>query len=238
MKLLKSVSKVLMAGALITALPYNAFAKSPEKQDFDYVALGDSLAAGITPYNQDGLGYPEYLEQRFKQSQYNINLDNLGVPGYTSTHLVANINNTNIQESIKDAELVTIGIGANDLLGALKLNPALVGSAIVNVKNNLQTILTTIKQLNPNAKVYVMGYYNPFPYLSAEEQASLLPLLSSLNNVIQLTTVSNGYSFVQTEKVIAKKYETYLPIPENIHLSEEGYKTIAKEFWKVIDKDK
>ncbi|MGM0875750.1 MAG: hypothetical protein ACQEWV_13365 [Bacillota bacterium] len=41
-----------------------------------------------------------------------------------------------------------------------------------------------------------------------------------------------------TEKIIAKNYETYLPNPEKIHLNQEGYQLVAKEFWKNIDKSK
>jgi hypothetical protein len=41
--------------------------------------------------------------------------------------------------------------------------------------------LKTIDQLNPNVKVYVMGYYNPFPYLLNEHQKPLLSLLDTLN---------------------------------------------------------
>ncbi len=43
--------------------------------------------------------------------------------------------------------------------------------------------------------------------------------------------------YVPTEKVISKHYEEYLPNPQDIHLSLEGYRTVAKEFWKAIMKN-
>lgn len=239
MKITKNASKFLIVSALLTAFPFSASAKETEKLPIDYVALGDSLAAGITPTGENDLGYPEYLEARFEKSNYEVSLSNLGVPGYTSTDLLKKVlNDTGTQQLIKDSELITIDIGANDLLVALGSgkNPAL---EINKVYLNLTTILATIKQLNSNTEVYVMGYYNAFPYRSIEEQAFLLPLLNSLNDAIQLTSVASGYTFVPTEKVIAKNNEDYLPpdLKENIHLTLQGYQIIAKEFWKAIDND-
>ena len=37
-------------------------------------------------------------------------------------------------------------------------------TALMEVGQNLAQILTTIKTLNPIVDIYVMGYYNPFPY--------------------------------------------------------------------------
>lgn len=236
MKTLKKFSSMLLAGALVAVIPLSASAKEIEKKQFDYLALGDSLAVGITPFGQDGLGYPDYLKQRFEQSNYLVNLTNLGVSGDTSFHLVANVgSNLATQQAIRDSELITIDIGANDLIGTLLTNPALLGTAVTNVKNNLNVTLQTIKVLNPRADVYVMGYYNPLPHLPEAQQAQLLPFLDALNGAIEADTVANGYTFVETNKIIAKKVDRYLPNPQDIHLSTEGYQILAKEFWKAID---
>lgn len=235
MIVIKKLSKILIVVALLTALPLGVLA---HEKEIDYVALGDSLAAGYTPDYGIDMGYPEYLAKRFEQSQYTVDLKNFGVGGYTSHHLLGDIiYNPTVQAAIREAELVTIDIGANDLLGALRVNPALVGSALQSVTINIHTILMTIDQLNPNAKVYVMGYYNPFPHWPMEQQVMFLPLLDTLNSIIQSAAVSNGDTFVPTEKVIAKKHVKYLTNPTDIHLSKEGYQVLAKEFWKAIDSE-
>lgn len=198
-----------------------------------YVALGDSLAAGWTPYGKKGPGYGEFLEDRFEQSQYTVDFDNYGVPGYTSSQLIKQLSEVeSVREAVRQAEIITIDIGANDLLRALKTDNT--AQALVTVRKNLDAILATIDSLNPSVKVYVMGYYNPFPYLPEEQQASLLNLLSVLNDIIKTQSSLNGDVYVATDRVIAKHYEEYLPNPEDIHLSLEGYQTIAKEFWKAI----
>jgi lysophospholipase L1-like esterase len=238
MKMSRKFSSLVLALALLAALPFTIYAKAPEKKVIDYVALGDSLAAGMTPTGGIDLGYPDFLKNRFEQSQYTVGFNNFGVPGYTSVQLKNDVlTNVNVQSKIKQAEFITIDIGSNDLLKVLN-NPAQIPATMYGVGVNYQTILGAIDQLNPDAKVYVMGYYNPFPYLPQAQQAQLLPLLDALNQTIEDRAAANGDTFVPTADIIAKHYETYLPNPSNIHLSLEGYQLVAKEFWKNIDKSK
>jgi lysophospholipase L1-like esterase len=233
LKVRKKVSSILVVGALLVSLPFNVLARESKKEPMQYVALGDSLAAGQTPYQKLDKGYADFLTERFEQSNYEVTLSNFGVSGYTSAHVSAQLGNVNVRNSIAEAEYVTLDIGANDLLGALKfgIDP---GMALDSVKANLAFILSEIDKLNPNVEVYVMGYYNPFPYLSEEQQTQLLPLLDALNQTIEQVSSFYGDEFVPTEKVIEKHETEYLPNPSDIHLSPEGYQVVAKEFWKKI----
>ncbi|MBS8265701.1 hypothetical protein DYI25_14840 [Mesobacillus boroniphilus] len=234
----KKIASLFLTGTLLVGLPGGVFAKQ-ENKVVDLTVLGDSLAAGSTPYKKEGKGYGEFLKERFEQSQYTGELDNHGVPGYFSWQLLNDVRTKDdVRQSIQHAEVIVMDIGANDLLKALYTNDLeLVQVALGKVQNNLSLILKTIDELNPDADVYVMGYYNPFPYYPEEQQASLMPMLKELNKVIEEVSEVNGDTFVTTEKVIAKHYEDYLPNPADIHLSEEGYKTVAMEFWKAIDEN-
>ncbi|MDT8858906.1 GDSL-type esterase/lipase family protein [Alkalihalobacillus sp. MEB130] len=236
----KKLTMLLFVFVLLTSLPMTTLAKGPEKKAIHYVALGDSLAWGMSPFQPSikGLGYPEYLKSRFEQSQYKVKFLNLGYPGLTSQLLQRGIDiDPLVVSEIQKADLITISIGANDIL-PVRTAPEEVYIALNNLETNLQSILSTIKTRNPNANVYVMGYYNPFPYAPQDHQPALLQLLASLNQKIEAVTTANDYTYIPTDKVISKNYETYLPNPENIHLSEEGYQAVAKEFWKKIDKSK
>ncbi|WP_043932431.1 GDSL-type esterase/lipase family protein [Bacillus sp. EB01] len=173
MKLNRLISSSLIISSLILSLPFAASAKNAVKKDFDYVALGDSLAAGRTPYGEHKDGYVDYLSDRFVQSQYKIELDNYGVSGYRTTNILNELTNqanpkyNSLRASIKDAELVTIDIGANDLLAKLEdiqKNPSLATSVLQTIGGNLHLILSQIDSFNDNTKVYVMGYYNPYPH--------------------------------------------------------------------------
>lgn len=247
MKIRKSFASALIVCSLFVSIPFTASANNIKKEQFDYVALGDSLAAGRTPYGGHENGYVNYLANRFEQSQYNVELDNFGVSGYRTTHILneilnpANVKYKSLRESIGNAELVTIDIGANDLLAslaAIQQNPALTPTVLKGIGENLFLILREIDKINPDTKVYVMGYYNPFPHLPEQQQAALMPLLDALNQTIQTVATMNGDIFVPTAKVIEKHEKEYLPNPADIHLDLEGYQVVAKEFWKAIQKNK
>lgn len=247
MKIRKSLASAMILSSLLVSIPFTASAKNINKEHLDYVALGDSLAAGRTPYRLEQDGYVDYLASRFDQSQFNVELANYGMSGYRTTHIVNELLNplnpkyTSIRESIRNAELVTIDIGANDLLAKLaeiQQNPAVAPSVLTGIGENLYAILREIDSINPDTKVYVMGYYNPFPHYPEEQQTALLPLLDALNQTIQSVAMMNGDIFVPTAKVIEKHEKEYLPNPYDIHLNLEGYQVVAKEFWKAIQKNK
>jgi len=225
-------------------------------QPIDYLALGDSLAAGVSPNNELGKGYADYLSMAMLEigalKTYN---KGFSYPGYKTTDVLNDIKlnvtkdiygigfeekTAKLQQSIKDAEVITISVGANDVLPLFKHDPT-TGKAIIDQKmalttlqqvgTNYKSIMAQINEINPDAQVYVMGYYNPFPYLSEDLQPLLKQLLDMLNKAITTGLVGTQAIFVPTGDLIASEYKTYLPNPENIHLSEAGYKKVTEQFW-------
>lgn len=107
-------------------------------------------------------------------------------------------------------------------------------STIANVGQNLEQTIATIQQANPNVHIYVLGYYNALPYLPANLQQIILPLINALNQEIQETTTATGSMFVPTFAFFEKNYETYLPNKFDIHPNNEGYQVIAGAFMSKI----
>lgn len=253
-KISKKFKSLVLVGALLVSLPISVLAGSPEKKVIDYVALGDSLAFGIMPDGKPGVGYPVYLNQRFQQSQYTVDFYNYAEPKFTTVDVLTKVLPDSEKASdIGEAEFITIDIGANDILPLL--NSYLTGiplpapynriattqdilNAVPVIGGNINTILKEIDRISPNAKVYVMGYYNPIPHIAPEQQPLIEDLLGMFNDAIETAAILNGDTFVPTARIITKDNDTYLPNPANIHLSPEGYQLVAKEFWKNIDKSK
>lgn len=222
----------------------------------DYLAIGDSLAAGVTPNNDIGKGYADFLAESIHEigalKSFN---KGFSYPGYKTTDVLNDIQQNvtkdiygigfeektaKLQQSIKDTEVITISAGANDILPLFKQDPT-TGKASINQKMalttlqqvgiNYKSIMAQINQINPDAQVYVMGYYNPFPYMSEDVQPLLKQLLDMLNKAITTGVEGTQAIFVPTGDIIASNYKTYLPNPENIHLSEAGYKKVTEQFW-------
>ena len=225
-------------------------------QPIDYLAIGDSLAAGVSPNNELGKGYADYLSVAMMEigalKTYN---KGFSYPGYKTIDVLNDIKlnvtkdiygigfeekTAKLHQSIKDAEVITISVGANDILPLFKQDPT-TGKATIDQKmalttlqqvgTNYKSIMAQINEINPDAQVYVMGYYNPFPYLSEDLQPLLKQLLDMLNKAITTGLVGTQAIFVPTGELIASDYKTYLPNPENIHLSEAGYKKVTEQFW-------
>ncbi|WP_223594053.1 GDSL-type esterase/lipase family protein [Neobacillus bataviensis] len=211
----------------------------------NYVALGDSLAAEMTPDGQDRLpvngvdldwGYPNYIAANFAKSYQLLDFANFGVSGYTTDNILADLEREDVQQEIQKATHLTLDIGANDLLPVVQKDPVQAPAAIAAIAGKISTILSTIDKLNPNVKVYVMGYYNPFPYMADPVQKEQLnQLLQAFNAQIQAQATQHGDTFVPTAQVInVSNFEEYITNPHNIHLSLLGYQVVAGEFWKVM----
>lgn len=254
MKKLKKLCCAFVVGCTVALAPLAAFAAENDK--LDYLALGDSLAAGMTPYQTHEKGYPDYLTSQLNKvgmlSSFN---KDFAVSGYTTADILADIeankavpdgsgNTTDIQSAIANAEIITLDAGANDVLRQIEfdlekmeavVDPVKVNGAITAAGLNTNTILAKIKRLNPNADVYVMGYYNPFPVLPAQYEMQFQLLLNSLNQTIQHTVHVHGATFVPTVDVFAEHGSAFLPNPLDIHPNQDGYLAIANAFWRTLD---
>jgi len=147
------------------------------------------------------------------------------------------------REAVRKADIITISAGANDMLHAVKVNKTNhtlnfnkdnAARMLNEAGENLVEIQMLIKALNPDAQIYVMGYYNPFPYLPKEARPEISKLLDELNRNIEQSTIHCGTVFVPTRSVIARDYQKYIPNPKNIHLSLAGYAQVAGQFWKEV----
>ena len=107
-------------------------------------------------------------------------------------------------------------------------------SKIPVVGENMVQILGAVKQINPEAKIYVMGYYNALPYLSDSTQEVTVPLIEGLNHAIEQAVEAMGAVFVPTFNAFEGNYQEYLPDPTDVHPSEEGYVALGIEFMKKI----
>lgn len=245
----------------LVSVPLNAFAAETDTSEpswsvpIRYVALGDSLAFGINSDGGIGLGYADFLAQSLSSTgQLKSSNKGFSFPGYTSFDVLSDLKlnvkkpvigighdmqSAQAHESIKEANIITISVGANDILPYFKIDPKTakptidlvgLGTALEKVGVNYNQLLKLIYDLNPNAQVYIMEYYNSFPHLAPELQPQINQLVVGLNTAIKLGMKGTNASFVPTQEKIASDFKTYLPNPANIHLSEAGHKVVAESF--------
>lgn len=243
---------ILFLLMLLTVSPIQAFADTDEESHVSYVALGDSLAAGVlnTPDFERGKGYPEFIQEGIEmKTGSDVQLTNEGFPGFTSEDVLDQLtaNEDNIMDALADADMITLDVGANDLLQAVdieNIDPTDPDSmqqaiedataAITQISTNMTAILDDIQSVNPDAPIYVMGYYNAKPYLE-DMQDMVVMVMGIMNDTIESVADNGGASYVPTFAAFEGKYATYLPNPNNIHPTEAGYAVIADLFLEQID---
>ena len=108
----KRILSMLLALCLaLSLLPASALAAGGEQKS--YVALGDSITTG---YGLDEA--QSFAEQIAEQEGYTLN-DSLASDGATSTDLLEVVKSEANADTLKNADLITITIGGNDLMNAL-----------------------------------------------------------------------------------------------------------------------
>jgi lysophospholipase L1-like esterase len=176
-----AVATVAMAGAA-PALAANKTTKTPHSY---YLSLGDSLAQGVQP-NKSGAsvetneGYPNQLYTALHSSNPTLKLVKLGCPGETTgTMINGGICTYSDGSQLKQAaaflsshkgqvQLVTIDIGANDILPCVAL-PTLkkiaqcLSKVFPVLETNLGTIMATLTAANGSSLPTTIGmnYYDP-----------------------------------------------------------------------------
>lgn len=219
-----------------------------------YVALGDSLAAGMIQDASIGKGYADSLAEMLEEDELLASYNKgFAYPGYKTTNILAELKENikkpssttgevvALRDEIAKADVITLSIGANDVLSNVKRDEAgnftfdamQILAASKTMAKNVDAILKEITAINPSADVFVMGYYNPFPY-ATEYTAQFNQLVTVLDNEVKKIVEANKMGFVEVVDVLAADTKAYMPNPLNIHPSEAGYAAIAVQFAGIV----
>jgi len=214
---------------------------SANVEKINYLSLGDSLAAGWSPDKKIDNGFSDYAAAYLKEKNLLGSYSKaFAVPGDKTEDVLGDLKtNEQLREAVKSANTITLSAGANDLLKEAKLDPVnkvlildetTVPATLQKVAANYTVILQTIKEMNPNAKVFVMGYYFPFPYLADTQKPKLIELTKTLNTIIKASSAAQGATFVEVFEKFGEDTKKYLPNPLDIHPNAEGYKLMSEAF--------
>ena len=123
---------VLLGIALFVSIGVFIIYKETYKEEYNYVVLGDSLSAGRNPYGVDDYGYTDYVKDYLKKEDKLANYLSYAVSGYTTEDVKNDINlnrsiidnnkSIGIKKALRESDIVTISIGANDFLKDFNLS--------------------------------------------------------------------------------------------------------------------
>ncbi len=208
------------------------------KQKLNYIALGDSVAEGRNPYGETGYGYADYFYQQLKENGKIKNYTKkYSHSGYTTTDVINDIiRDGNIKRDLRESDLVTISIGANDFLHSINLKNVDIGNIALyrkNIESIFPSIDDCIKEVRKYAqnKIYIIGYYNPVPFLFNMGEEQVDNLFDYIDKEYQKIADKYNCTYISNYELF-KEHPEYLPNPMDIHPNLKGYEAMAEKLYE------
>lgn len=240
--------KKLLFCAFMCIIIYLIYATFASKQ-FTYISLGDSLALGENAYGDVQYGYSDYIASYLKRNDllafYSKDFAKSGARIQDVSNMILK-NETIVMEKeryvltelLRNADLVTLSIGANDVLSELALTS--LDLSLVKEEVLLEKVDKTIEELDAllmllkkstRGEVLLIGYYNPF-----NENAKVKRIFSYFENAYQEVARKHHVTYIQTSTLF-KNHSDYLLNPFNIHPGSKGYSAIANQVITYLEEN-
>jgi len=211
-----------------------ASAKGPKnlfkKKDARVVAIGDSLTQGVGDSTKSG-GYIGFLDREVNNSETKVQFDNFGHAGDRTDQLLKKIRDPKVSTAIGDADVVLITIGANDIMKVIKQNVTNLDYEDFKAERKqydkrLHKIFEALQRINPDADIYLLGFYNPFLkyFHDIPELNSIVKMWNSTSKAA--TNDNKQLHYIPTKDLFDDSDEN-LFYEDNFHPNDRGYELMA-----------
>ena len=185
------------------------------------IILGDSLARGAG--DERGLGISGRLDEELKRRGIRARRTfNIGINGARTSDLLRQLEAANVQELLRQSNVVVISIGGNDLWGGADWRsapPPDPEKAMKDVLERIATVVERVRASNPNARIFFVGLYSPMGKV-------LSPYVTRWNaRMLERFGGDPDFTLVQTADLFSHRDRLSL---DRFHPSGEGYELIAR----------
>ena len=218
---MKKIFLFLILSVIISIIIYDY----TKNKKLDILIIGASVASGDTIYGNSGISYNLFLKEYLKNKNlrnYDLTYvkNNMTVRDFNYLFSENNeINDKHLQNRIKEAEIIIISLGQDELVGNSKINN------LKNIErkqfyNSYKKLLLNIRKIS-NEKIYIIGYFgNKINQLNEIE-----------NNLIK---IANKYNckYLKINNIIleADYFDS-----EKTHLNYKGHKKIFRKLKSEIN---
>ena len=201
------------------------------KKTVTYVAIGDSLTKGVGDSTNQGGFVPLLAQSLTNETDLEFKAINYGVAGNTSSQILSRMREKKeIRKDLKQAQLLTITVGGNDLRKAIledtsNLDLDRFDKPSKTYVKNLKQIIELARKDNPDLPIYVVGIYNPL-YLNFPDLTELQTLVDQWNQRTEETlSAYQGVYFVPINDLLYKGIDGKSGVTE----SELGKETVTND---------
>lgn len=202
---------------------------------FYHLVLGDSLAKG---YGSTQGGYVQIASNQISEQIHKpVTVENLGVNGLTTDRLLQMVQSEEVQQKIKNANIITISIGGNNVLRLDRNVGVMDGIQMLKEEkgrfdNDLNEIVNTIRSINPNALLVLSELYNPLQL--DDSIASYADMfLDDWNDSIYAISKGHSPSIVLPIRKLLPNDQKDL-LYDQVHPNDKGYEIIAHSFTEQV----
>lgn len=241
-------------GGLPTAKALDTGGNGSDGGTIHLAAVGDSLTHGVGDTTHQG-GYVPLIAQDMQvATNRKVATSNYGVTGDTARQIQKRVRKQKkLQASVKNADVITMTVGGNDLMhllqkNMLSINTKDVTKGINTFQKHLTSLISDVRALNPNAPIYVFGIYNPF-YVYFPNITKMQTSVQRWNKQTQKTlTKMNKVYYVDIDSVLskgngqkkassAKKQKAVNNLiygKDHFHPNNAGYEQMTTQLWDVM----
>ncbi|OME50301.1 MULTISPECIES: GDSL-type esterase/lipase family protein [Paenibacillus] len=200
---------------------------------YQYTAIGDSLTTGFGALPGNGF-VPVYRRMAEGRLRTTVASTNLGVNGMTTSELEQRLRgNSMMREAVREADIITVSIGGNDLIHAAKSAARQQGDlsaqlrrSLQECKQNFSAIMNILIQLKARTRrpfiIRIVGLYNPYPQVVGATE-----WVRQFNQyAAQYSSLVCGFASIYSE--FAGNERGLLSI-DHLHPNGRGYRVIAEK---------
>ncbi|WP_170289342.1 SGNH/GDSL hydrolase family protein [Metabacillus lacus] len=208
--------------------------------EMNIVAIGDSLTAGVGDKSGKG-GYVGTLKRKLEQEMgyRNILINNHAVGGHTTNNLITRLEDSQVIDSLEQADMVVMTIGGNDVMRVVRnhffqLTIEPFQREQQNFGSRFEKIVSEIRSHNEEATIVFVGLYNPFKYA--------LPELSEIDSVVgdwndrtnETLTRDGNALFVPIADIFEISSVRNLLAEDEFHPNGNGYELMGERVFEVL----
>lgn len=210
-------------------------------ETIEVVGLGDSLTEGVGDELKAG-GYFTRLTTAIEdwKGVKEVEANNLAKRGRRSDQLIKQLEDPEIQNIIKDADVISITIGGNDLMKIVKrdlldLKEAAFYKELENYELRLDEVFGMIRGLNSYAIIIIGGLYNPLSIV-IDEAEEFKSIIDDWNEAIEVRAIIDGKSCFVPVTDLFNSNENMVYHTDFFHPNAKGYEQMTNRYIESIDK--
>lgn len=205
-------------------------------QTLHVVSLGDSLAYGAGDESGEGGITGRLDDELAKHGIGEVETVNLGVNGAVTADVLSRLEQRRVREQVARADAVILSIGGNDLFRSAHSREEILRAPFAiaeRILGRIETIVAELHAINPNARVLVLGGYNPVP---RHEWAS------TINQYLELWDVALAARFEHDRRVAVVKIADIVSAErlsryDGFHPGGDAYREAARRIAGMLVKE-